>query len=161
MNASSALLTKVEHLLREAFNPIAGDGDRFRIGSDPNADALRRRLRLANLITQNLDRLGLPLHIDPDAGFFTDPQDLVLLDDVSMSLKGRRAFFTKQNSNFGARPNLILTDDIVRIVVADGNTVSLAAFDVILLRQRPPHAPAEEEALIVANHAVPPDHRTL
>src|SRR5438034_950461 len=77
MNASSALLTKVEHLLRKAFNPIAGDGDRF------------------------------------------------------------------------------------RIVVADGNTVSLAAFDVILLGQRPPHAPAEEETLIVAGHTVLADHGTL
>ena len=106
MNASSALLTKVEHLLREAFNPITGDGDRFRIGSDPNADALRRRLRLANLITQNLDRLGLPLHIDPDAAFFCDPKDLVLLDDVSMSLERRGALFAEQYTNFRAGPNL-------------------------------------------------------
>ena len=115
----SALLAQVENLLGKTFDPIAGQRDPFRIGSDPNADALRGRLRLANLVSQNLDRLGLPLHIDPDAGFFCDPEDLVLLDDVSMSLERRGALFTEQYTHFRARPNLIFTDDIVGIVVAD------------------------------------------
>src|SRR5262249_34535493 len=103
----------------ETFDPIAGQGDPFRLGSDSNANSLRGRLRLQNLIPQNPDRLGLSLYIDPDAGFLRDPQDLVLLDDVSMPLERRRALFTKKDADFGAGPDLILADDIVGVVMAD------------------------------------------
>ena len=78
-------------MLGKSFDPIAGHGDVGRVGSNPNADALRGRLHFADLIAQNFDRLGLPLDIDPDAAVLADSQNLVLLDDVSMPLKRRRS----------------------------------------------------------------------
>src|SRR5260370_19769820 len=108
-----------------------------------------------------MDRLCLPLNIDSDTAFLVEPQDPVLLDAVPIPFECRCAFLPDQDAYRSACPDVVVADDIVSIVMSDGDAVPLAALDVVLLGERPLDPPAEKETLIVANHAVPPDHGTL
>ena len=83
---------------------------------------------LADFVAQDVDRLRLPPNIDSDAAFLGEPLDPVLLDAVPIPLERCRALLPEQDAYFAACPDIVVADDIVSIVVPNGDAVSLAAY---------------------------------
>src|SRR5262249_30403059 len=130
------------------------------LGPDADADAPLRTTSLAHLVAYDLDPLGLAADVDADALLGPTVDDLVSLHAGAVAGE-RTALVAEQDADLAAGADDVAANDVVGVAVADRDPVAAAVVDRVPLGDAEPHAPAEEDALIVPLARIAPDDGAL
>ena len=101
------------------------------------------------------------MHVDGDAVFRTAVGDAVAFHAVAVRSERLAAFRPKEHAHLAALGDVVVADHVVGIAVANGDAVRPALLDDVLLGQAVLHAPAEENADIIAFDLITADYRPL
>src|SRR5579885_546360 len=98
---------------------------------------------------------------DTALGIHAVVENTVVLEDIAMSAHGLR-LIAEEDAGLRVADHRVATEEIVRILVANGNTDPLVTADLVVFEKPVPHAPADEQAVAaVAQRAITPHHRRL
>ena len=134
-------LLKVDKLIIVGLKPVAFFGA-------ADADASGGGFGAADSVLAEDQIIVMAANDDADAAFLgAVVEDAVGLEDIAVSAH-RLALFAEEHAGLGVGGNEIAAEEIVRVLVADGDAGALVAANLIVLETTVLNAPADVEAVV-------------
>src|SRR5262245_59183147 len=103
----------------------------------------------------------VPADDDAGLGRHAVVQDAVVLEHVAVGAHGL-ALVAEEHAGLAIAHNSVAAEQVIRILVPDGDALALVPLDLVVLEQPVLDAPADEQAVLpVAGRAIAPDDRAL
>ena len=135
----------------ESFDLVSCKFDVSRLTPNSNPDSVHRLSCFVDFIAGQADVCGLPLNVDRDPVGSACVNDPVVFNEVAVGPEVASAIVvSKQDSDFATASNLVVPHDVVGVVVHDLCTIAAVVDHPVAFRQTEFHAPAPEQALVVA-----------
>ena len=130
-------------------------------GSDENADSASRLSILDDVVLPERNSFDFRFQSDPNSVVLNAAiQNAVSFNQIMVSGKILVLLVAEQDAMPATVADLVVADDIVRVVMADRDTHMITSQHVVL-GQAVPHSPAEEDADVVPFEAIVAHHRSL
>src|SRR5436309_9071317 len=97
-----AILAQIFDRHGKAFDAVVREPDVARAGAKPDPNTALGSARLAQLVVDECDGLGLALHVDRDTGLLAAVVNAVVVEAVAMSSERFAPFRTEQHADLAA-----------------------------------------------------------